>query len=351
MNVKSADADRYVARPPSGLVAALLYRSRPGLVRERAERLAKTVVRISRILRISELDDAALSGDPARLSDEASALSMMGGRRVVRCAQRKQRFGQNCSKLSSLHRRPATRWLWSKAGIWRKAPRWREAFEDAENAAAIPCYADSEAGLSEILRSALKAEGLAIATDALDLAAASMGADRGPVSRREIEKLALYAHGKERVTIEDVRAVIGDEAEARRGRSLRCGRRRRHAEARPRAGASLGRRLLADCHPAHGDVAFPTHRAREGPGIARRKHRHCYQADAASHSFPAHVVVSAHRSSVGTSVALGEVLDLLLDTEALCKTTGVPAEAVCGRALLTSRRASEREASKQETHA
>ena len=31
--------------------------------------------------------------------------------------------------------------------------------------------------------------------------------------------------------------------------------------------------------------------------------------------------------------ALGEVLDLLLDTEALCKTTAVPAEAASGRAL------------------
>jgi DNA polymerase-3 subunit delta len=31
--------------------------------------------------------------------------------------------------------------------------------------------------------------------------------------------------------------------------------------------------------------------------------------------------------------ALNESLDLLLDTEALCKTTAVPAEAACGRAL------------------
>jgi DNA polymerase-3 subunit delta len=32
---------------------------------------------------------------------------------------------------------------------------------------------------------------------------------------------------------------------------------------------------------------------------------------------------------------LGEALDLLLETEALCKTTAVPAEAVCARALFT----------------
>ena len=32
---------------------------------------------------------------------------------------------------------------------------------------------------------------------------------------------------------------------------------------------------------------------------------------------------------------LGDVLDLLLETEALCKTTAVPAEAACGRSLFT----------------
>ena len=30
---------------------------------------------------------------------------------------------------------------------------------------------------------------------------------------------------------------------------------------------------------------------------------------------------------------LADALDLLLETETLCKTTGMPAEAVCGRAL------------------
>ena len=35
------------------------------------------------------------------------------------------------------------------------------------------------------------------------------------------------------------------------------------------------------------------------------------------------------------SAAFGSALDLLLDTEALCKTTGVPAEAACSRAFFT----------------
>ncbi len=52
---------------------------------ERAEVLAKTVVPdLADAFRVSELDDAALAADPARLADEAAAISMLGGRRVVR---------------------------------------------------------------------------------------------------------------------------------------------------------------------------------------------------------------------------------------------------------------------------
>src|SRR5215469_16817826 len=85
MIVKSSDAERYVSRPPPGIVAVLVFGPDQGLVRERAERLVKSVVPdLADPFRISDLDEATLNGDPARLADEAAALSMMGGRRAVR---------------------------------------------------------------------------------------------------------------------------------------------------------------------------------------------------------------------------------------------------------------------------
>ena len=58
------------------------------------------------------------------------------------------------------------------------------------------------------------AEGFAIAPDALEDAAARRSSDRG-VTRRELEKLMLYVQGRKQITLEDVHAVMGDEAEAR----------------------------------------------------------------------------------------------------------------------------------------
>src|SRR5689334_158422 len=85
MIVKSSDADRFIARPPQGLMAALVFGPDQGLVRERAETLAKPVVPdLSDPFRVAEFDEDAIAADPARLWDEAAAISMLGGRRVIR---------------------------------------------------------------------------------------------------------------------------------------------------------------------------------------------------------------------------------------------------------------------------
>ena len=63
----------------------LLYGPDMGLVRERADTLARTVCPDLRDpFRIADLNAAALGADPPRLLDETAQLSLVGGRRVVR---------------------------------------------------------------------------------------------------------------------------------------------------------------------------------------------------------------------------------------------------------------------------
>src|ERR1700755_3208625 len=85
MIIKSHEADRYTAKPPKDLAIALVYGPDAGLVQERAEKLLKSVVPdLSDPLHVADLSEPVLLADPARLADEAAAISMMGGRRVVR---------------------------------------------------------------------------------------------------------------------------------------------------------------------------------------------------------------------------------------------------------------------------
>jgi len=330
MIVKSHEADRVAKNPPRGLVAALVFGPDSGLVRERSETLLKSVVEdLSDPFRVADFDEQALSNDPALLSDEAAAISMLGGRRVVRV----RGAGNALAKLfeAFLAEPKGDALVVAEGGDLAKGSALRRVFEEAENAAAIPCYADSARDLSDVVRDALKAEGLSIAPDALADAVSRLGSDRG-VTRRELEKLVLYAHGKQQVTAEDVRQAMGDEAEARVEEACDAA----GAGDLPRLDLALERLWTADVSPVAVLRQAMSHFQRlllVGAETARGE-----TIDGAMKKLrpPVHFSRSAsfrNQAQKWNDAKLGDALDLLLEAEALCKTTGVPAEAACGRAL------------------
>jgi DNA polymerase-3 subunit delta len=327
MIVKSSEADRYVTHPPKNLVAALVFGQDTGMVRERAETLMKTVIDdLNDAFRVADLDDSTLTSDPARLSDEAAAISMLGGRRVVRV----RGAGNNLAKLFEA-------FLEEPAGdalivVEAKGTGLRKVFEEADNAAAIACYPDSARDLFDVVRSGLKAEGLSIASDALEDAVGRLGSDRG-VTRREIEKLALYAHGKKSVALEDVQATLGDEAEVRVEEAIDAAGNGDVAK----LDLALERLWIAGTSPIQVVRQAMSHFQRlllVGVEIGRGE-----SIDSAMRKLrpPVHFSRATsfkNQAQRWSEANLLEVLDQLLDTEALCKTTAVPTEAVCGRALM-----------------
>jgi DNA polymerase-3 subunit delta len=331
MKVKSHEGDRFIQHPPKEIVAFLVFGQDAGLVRERADALMKTVVDdLNDAFRVADLDNDALLADPARLSDEAAAISMLGGRRAVRV----RGAGNALTELfeAFLDEPSGDALIVVEGGDLGTGAGLRKLFEEAENAAAIACYPDSTRDLFEVVRSGLKSEGLSIAPDALEDAVSRLGSDRG-VTRREIEKLALYCHGKRSVTLEDVRAVLGDEAEAR------------VEEAIDAAGTgdvvkldlALERLWVAGISPIQVVRQSMTHFQRVL--LVAIEGRRGESVDFAMKKLRPQVHftrTAAFKNQVQrwNENALGDVLDQLLETEALCKTTGVPNEAAVGRALM-----------------
>ena len=330
MMVKTGEADRFVAKPPINLIAALIFGPDEGLVRERAEKLAKTVVEnLKDPFRVADLSEDVLEKDPARLFDEAASISMMGGRRVVRV----RGAGNALSKLFErfLDEPVGDALIIAEGGDLAKTANLRRVFEEAENAAAIACYPDSAGDLADVVQAALKAEGISIFGEALEYAIDHLGADRG-TTRREIEKLALYAKSQKSVGLEDVRAIMGDESEAR------------IEEVCDAVGEGDVKRL---------DLALEKLWLSDTSAIAvvRTALGHLQKLLSAKAAAERGESVDAamrkmwpaiHFSRVSSFKAqiqrwsterLGEALDLLLETEALCKSTAVPAKAACGRAL------------------
>ena len=81
--------------------------------------------------------------------------------------------------------------------------------EKAKCAAVLPCYADNERDLVRLVDDEMREAKLTIAPDARAALVSLIGGDR-QASRSEIRKLALYAHGKDRVELDDVLAVVAD---------------------------------------------------------------------------------------------------------------------------------------------
>jgi len=331
MIVKAQEADRFAASPPKHLRAALVYGPDAGLVQERAEKLLKSVVAdLNDPFNVADMNESALLSDPARLADEAAAISMMGGRRVVRV----RGAGNNLADLFEqfLDDPPGDALVVVEGGDLNKSTGLPKLFGAADNAAVIACYADTARSLEDVVRDTLRGEGFSIAPDAQADAVSRLGSDRG-VTRRELEKLMLYAGGKKNITLEDVRAVMGDEAEARA------------EEASDAAGTgdlsrldlALERLWVADISVAQVLRGAMGHFQRltlvkehvgrgDSLDVAMKKLRppvHFLREQ----SFKAQMT----RWNEGK---LADALDMLLEAEALSRTTAVPAQAVCGRALM-----------------
>ena len=332
MEIKTHQADRFVAKPPADLVAALVFGPDHGVVRERANALARTVVRdLSDPFRVTELEEESITADPAVLRDEAAALSMTGGRRVIRVRDAGNALAPVMADY--LDEPAGEALIIFEAGDLAKSSALRQIFTKSDQAAAVACYPDTAQNLESLIWSTLSAHGLSIEADALPLLASRLGSDRG-VTRSELEKLSLYAMDEKRVTEEHINAVMGDESALRvdeiadsagLGDYVRLDRNLSRMWAAGTAPASVLRRMMA-----HFQQVLATREE-----VARGQ-----DAAAAMKKLRPPIHFSRNRSFLAqvsrwNSERLLQALTHLYEAEALTRTTGVPEEAVCSRALFT----------------
>lgn len=200
----------FLADPPADIVAVLVYGPDEGLVRERAGILARKVVEDPNDpFRAASLTGAQIKDDPALLADEAAAISLTGGKRLVRVRE----AGEDCAApLSDVLSGPVPdAMIVIEAGDLSPRSGLRKLAEGNATAAAIPCYVDGERDISQLISEAMAAMEARIESDALAFAARHLGADRMS-TRSEIDKLVLYAGPGGRIGLDDIVACVGDAA-------------------------------------------------------------------------------------------------------------------------------------------
>ena len=209
--LRGKEIDAFLARPDAGRPIILLYGPDAGLVRERADALlASAVDDPNDPFSLVRLDGDELSAEPSRLVDEVMTVPLFGGRRAIRVRAGSRSFAGGIDTLAEMPIKDCR--IVIEAGELRPESPLRKACERAKTAVAIACYPDGERDLARLIDEEFRPSNLRIAPDARAVLTALLGGDR-QASRNELRKLALYAHGKSEVSIDDVMAVVADASE------------------------------------------------------------------------------------------------------------------------------------------
>ena len=333
MKLQAREVEAFVRKPRPDIRAVLLFGSDAGMIRERAKAIARSAVSdLNDPFRVSSLTGAQLQEDPARLADEVGALALTGGRRVVMVSGAGDRNAKLFEGL--LDAMPGDALLVVEAGELTARSSLRGVFESSVTAAALGCYADSAESLRGLIEDMMHEAGKRIAPDALAYLADNLGADR-MVSRGEIAKLLLYkGDDATPVSLEDCEAVVGDSATLFLDDA---------------AFAAFGGDFasltdaLTRCESA-GESPVAILRVAQKHG--QKLHLAVASQETGSRMDPQRLGVHWTRKAgferqlrQWSSDRLMRALEILTDAELTAKSTGMPAAAACGDALLRIARA------------
>ncbi len=193
---KRQEVERFLKAPPGEVRGALIYGRDRGGVRERGDQLARIVTDDpTDPFNVAMMTEGDLD-PPGRLEEELTAISMIGGRRLVRLRLTDERAAPDRIAAEALARHAEGElnpdcFFLIEAGALGRESALRKAAEKAKAIAAIPCYEDEHGDVARMAREALSADRVGLESQALDLFVSRLPKERG-VARQEIERLILW---------------------------------------------------------------------------------------------------------------------------------------------------------------
>lgn len=218
---KRPDIDRFLSAPDPSVRAVLLHGKDRSGVSERAQKLCHTVVDdLNDPFNVTVLTDSDLDGEDGRLEDALTALSMIGGRRLIRVRLAGAKTAAERLLADALARHLEGRFnpdamLVIEADALARDSALRKAAEAAPGAAAIACYEDETGDVARMTREALAADRVSLTPDALDRFVSRLPRERG-LMRQEIERLVLFigpGSGRQ-IDVAELESHLGVEPDA-----------------------------------------------------------------------------------------------------------------------------------------
>jgi len=218
---KRPEIDRFLARPDTSVRAVVIHGKDRSGVAERSEILCRTVTPdLNDPFNVTLLTDSDIDGDEARLEEALTALSMIGGRRLVRVrlGSDKASIDKGLAAALKIHADGGFNpdaMLVIEAGALGRDSALRKAAEAHKSAASITCYEDETGDVARMTRETLSSEKVSLTTDALERFVSRLPRERG-LMRQEIERLVLFigpGSGRQ-IDVDDLEHHLGVEPDA-----------------------------------------------------------------------------------------------------------------------------------------
>jgi DNA polymerase-3 subunit delta len=210
MKLGPRDIDSFLKAPDKQAGAVLIYGPDGGLVRDRSRHIAKLLLgKDADPLNHMDLISDQVKADPAILRDELSAMSLMGGRRVITIRDAADKIAHTIEEaFEGLN---TTTYLIVEGGELATSSALRKLFEGEARFAALACYRNEGRNLEEAIRGGLTGAGLRVTPDAISYLSHNLGNDHG-VTQSEIEKIILYMGKDKELTLELAMELTGQNS-------------------------------------------------------------------------------------------------------------------------------------------
>lgn len=208
-------------KKPVGATAAsgwpriiLIFGDDAGLVSELAANVCKTSgVALDDPFLCDRISVETLPSHPGKVVEAANTISLLGGLRLVKIegitpetpAAHINALTEEVQTLLAQELRDVL--VVIPAPGLEKSSKLVKAVENAANALAVRCFADSARDVGDVIRTHFAAQNQVISAAAAQFLQENLGNDR-LMTKSELMKVSLYAHGKPSIELADVAAVV-----------------------------------------------------------------------------------------------------------------------------------------------
>ena len=197
MKLAKGELAQFINKPPGAFLGAVFSGKDRSLVLEQATRLARSLVPdITDPFNVSQLTETDIESDSAKLEDELCALSLMGGRRLIRlkffnekasldkivAETLKSHAGGNLNKDA---------FIIIETGALGSDSALRKLCDADKHIAYVPIYEEETGDIIRIARAILAENKVSVSTAAMDIFTKALPKEHG-IALQEIERLICF---------------------------------------------------------------------------------------------------------------------------------------------------------------